>query len=398
MTAEAIIVGGGLVGALTALLLGQQGRRVALVERSRPNREVGELGVDLRNVAISPASAALLDQAGVWDASRSAAYTEMRVWEERGTGEVAFTAASVGREELGWICENSRLLEALWAALDAIRNVSVHVGDEIQDVAVGPAEARLALPGETLVGRLLIGADGGRSLVRSALNVGLADTPTGHCALATVVRIGNGHAGIAWQRFLLEGPLAVLPSSDPHLASVVWSQSPEAAGRRRDMDAQAFCAELEASLEHRLGRVEVVDRRVVFPISQLLVENFNPVPRALLIGDAARVIHPLAGLGANVGCEDVRALVKTAQGVPVDGDLGAQGTWSGFARRRRARAQFMLGLMTVFRRTYAAKSPLSHLLRNTGVSLFDRSGWVKQQFIREALGVGQAAGPLTRSW
>jgi 2-octaprenylphenol hydroxylase len=117
----------------------------------------------------------------------------------------------------------------------------------------------------------------------------------------------------------------------------------------------------------------------------------------LLIGDAARAIHPLAGLGANVGFEDVRDVVANTEVLPADADLGAAELWQTFARQRRARAQMMLALMTGLRRTYAARGPVSGWLRNLGVNWLEQSEPLKQQFIREALGLGplaQGLGPL----
>lgn len=397
MIADVIVVGGGLVGALSAALLGRQGRRVVLVERTRPQREAGELGIDLRNVAISPASQALLESAGVWQQLDAAAYSRMCVWEERGTRQLEFTAAEVGRSELGWICENSELVCALWDELEALDNVELRVGEEVQQVTASTDQAGVALRTGEVTGRLLIGADGHRSSVRTALGVAVSEKPTGHHALATVIRTQKAHEGVAWQRFLLDGPLAILPSREPHLASVVWSQSAAQAERRAQQEAAAFCAELGQCTELRLGRIEAVDRRMVFPVSQMLAESFNPVPRVLLIGDAARAIHPLAGLGANVGFEDVRDVVANTEVLPADADLGAAELWQTFARQRRARAQMMLALMTGLRRTYAARGPVSGWLRNLGVNWLEQSEPLKQQFIREALGLGplaQGLGPL----
>lgn len=388
MSAEVVIVGGGLVGALTAVLLGAQGRQVELLERSRPQRQVGELGIDIRNVAVSPASRQLLEAAGVWQQLTAAPYDRMCVVEERGTRQLEFAAQDVDRTELGWMCEHSEIVCALWGVLEGMDTVALRVGDSVQDVATDAEQVVVTLDSGALTARLLIGADGNQSSVRGALGVAVREQATGHHALATVIRTELDHGGVAWQRFLLDGPLAVLPSCHRRLASVVWSQSAAAAERRMNQDADGFCVELAEQMEQRLGRVEAVDRRLVFPVSQMLAESFNPRPRVLLIGDAARAIHPLAGLGANVGFEDVRELVGVTEKLASRADVGAGGLWESFASQRRARAQMMLALMNGLRRIYAAPDPLTGWLRNVGVDWLDHSAQLKRQFILEAMGQG----------
>lgn len=392
--ADIVVVGGGLVGALAALGIAQTGRQVMLVDRNRPQRQRGELGIDIRNIAVSPASRQLLEQVGVWSALHAAPYSGMQVWEERGTRSMSFLADEVGRPELGWILESSEVVCALWDVLAAMDNVVLGTGAALEDVSTTQSEALLRTTEGEISCRLLIAADGARSRVRQALDVATDESDTGHHALATVVRTARGHGGVAYQRFLIEGPLALLPSTDPHLSSVVWSQPPEQAEHRAAIGAEQFCADIERCLEARLGKVQAVDQRFVFPLRQMLVQSFNPDPRVLLIGDAARVLHPLAGLGANIGFEDVRDLLEDLTAMPGSQDPGAAHLWGKFARQRRARSQIMLSLMTGFRRVYAASDPLSQWLRNTGVDWLNQAGILKSQLIKEALGLG----PVARRW
>jgi len=396
--ADIVVVGGGLVGALTALGIARTGRDVTLLDRQRPQHQRGRLGLDIRNVAVSPASAELLDQLGVWSALHAAPYCSMQVWEERGTRAMAFAASEVGRSELGWIVESSEVVCALWDALSQLGNVTLAADAELEDVSADPSGVTVRTAGAQVRARLLIAADGGRSKVRQVLGIAADETPTGHHALATVVRTQHPHGGTALQRFLLDGPLALLPSTDAHLSSVVWSQPPSQAERRAALPDDEFCADIEACLEARLGVVQAVDQRVVFPLSQMLVHSFNPRQRVLLIGDAARVLHPLAGLGANIGFEDARDLLDDLNAMPLQQDPGAPLLWRKFARQRRVRSQMMLSLMTGFRRVYAASDPLSQWARNTGVGWLNHTGplagALKSQLMKEALGLG----PVARRW
>ena len=397
---DVAVVGGGLIGAAVALGLAAQDRRVLLIEPRRPAVVRGSLGMDLRTLALSPASRALLDSVGVWGRVEATPYRRMEVWEERGTRAMNFDAAMAGREELGWIVENGPLVEALWSTVDRQHGIRVHHGrladlsagaDEVVLTLAAAADAAAAAPAVAAGparARLLIAADGAASAVRQMLGVAVRSYDVGQMALATVVRTERPHEDTAYQRFLLDGPVALLPGRERHLSSVVWSQSPAEAERRRGLDDAGFAAELGRAVQHRLGAVEAVDRRLTFPLRQHIAERFNPHPRALLVGDAARVVHPLAGQGANLGLEDVRGVLEVLDGLAPGADPGSPGLWRAFDRRRGARARMMVGLMGALRQAYAAGDPLTQWLRNTGVGLLDGLVPLKRQIMVEAMGLG----------
>ncbi|HEX7036758.1 MAG TPA: FAD-dependent monooxygenase [Pseudomonadales bacterium] len=390
------VAGGGVIGAAVALGAAQRGFRVLLVERSVPERSRGRLGFDLRTLAVSPASRALLDGLGVWNSLTAAPYRRMEVWEERGTRAITFDAREVARSELGWIVENSLAVVELWAALSRQESVTVREAG-VSEVRPEPDRVDLELAGEWVSAHLLIGADGAQSAVRERLGVAVRPFEVNQMALATVVRTARPHEDTAWQRFLLDGPVALLPTPDPHVCSVVWSQSPEQADRRALQDDAEFAVELERAVQSRLGAVEAVDRRLVFPLRQQLAASFNPHPRVLLIGDAARVVHPLAGHGANLGFEDVRDVLDVLTDLGPGADPGTAGLWRAFDRRRRTRSQLMIAVMGGLRQIYARGDPLTQWLRNTGVGWLDRATPVKRQLIVEAMGLGPVSRGLGRS-
>lgn len=395
MTAEAydlIVVGGGLIGAAAALGAGRQGRRVMLLERARPEAVSGRFGMDIRNVSLSPASRSLLTSLGIRGELQCAPFVGMHVWEEQGTEALDFSAADVDRQELGWIVENAHLVSALWAALDSLDTVDMVVGESLEQLAVEASCVEVTTDAGRYQGKLLVAVDGARSRVRHLLGLETVSYPTGHHALVTLLQTELPHRGIAHQRFLLDGPLALLPSTEPDCVSVVWSQSQEQAERRQALSDVEFCQEIGAACEHQLGEVIACDDRHVFPLFQHLVADFNPGQRLLLLGDAARVLHPLAGLGANVGFEDVRDFLDRLAQLPEGEDPGSRGIWKRFARHRRTRAQLMLGLMTALREVYSEDDPYLQWLRNLGVKLTATVTPVRRQVIREALGLGPLAG------
>lgn len=388
---EVAIIGGGPVGAIAALGLADAGRRVALIDRMRPQAQQGRLGADLRAMALSPASQALLAELDLWPRLHPTPYRSMRVWEERGTAQLRFDAAEAGRAELGWIQESGPLSEAAWARLAEHPKVELLLGDAPSAVRPAPSAVVLQVGGRELSVALLIVADGAQSPVRRQLGVGTQVWNTQQVAIASIVRTAKGHANTAWQRFLLDGPVALLPCADAQTAALVWSQSPEAADRRMALSDAAFCAELTCATEACQGEVEAVDRRLRFPLAQSVARTFGPHHRVLLIGDAARVVHPLAGLGLNLGFEDVAGLLRTAKGAL---DPGAPGLWRTFARSRRARALSMAHFLSALQGFYGLSQPAAGWLRNFGVRMVNNSAPLKRQLIAEALGLGPLAQRL----
>jgi 2-octaprenylphenol hydroxylase len=394
---DVAVVGGGLIGAVAALGAARLGRRVALIEQAEPAPALGALGHDLRTIAVAPAAQALLAELGVWERLAPAPYRAMRIWDERGTATMQFDALEVDRRELGWIIENGPTLAEVWQVLRAHPDVTLCVGAPVSAVSVANDRVNLALGGSgsgprAIDARLVIAADGARSRVREALGVQADIRETGHHALATVVRTERPHCGVAHQCFLPGGPVALLPGTEPELCSVVWSQSPDEAVRRQALDPAAFCTELTRATARCLGAIVAVDKRLVFPLTQMLAKDMHPDARVLLIGDAAHVLHPLAGLGANVGFEDVRALLDVLGRLPPQADPGQATLWRAFARQRRVRAELMVGLMATLQQLYAGTDPLRQWLRNTGVRWLNGAPALKRQIMQEAMGLGPLAG------
>lgn len=388
MIYDVAVVGGGLVGSLSAILLGQLGYSVVLIEKDQPVRSSGDFGLDLRSIAVSPASKILLESAGIWGLLNPTPYKEMCVWEEFGASKLTFSSEISGNQELGFICENTEILEAMWCLLGSINTVKCMTGNVLEDLQVHSDCVTLSLGREQVSAKLLLGADGADSRVRTALRAETKTLATRHHVLATVVEFSGSHAGVAWQKFLPDGPIAVLPSSNAHVAFIVWSQKQEQAQRRKEQDGDGFCQELTVVLEARFGVANRCDHRVVFPVTQHLVKTFCPSPRVVLLGDAARVIHPLAGLGANVGFEDVAALIDILAVNRSVSDIGTLHDWKGFSKNRIRKSKLMIEAMSRLDNLYANTSPLFTFIRNKSIKTLDRNKFIKKRLILEAQGLG----------
>ena len=394
LNCEVLVAGGGLIGASAALALSRRGLNVVLVDRGEPPVTRGRLGFDVRTVALNPASVALLTELDVWPAFAACPFVSVYVCEERGTRHIEFLASEVDRTELGWIVEVSPSVAALWSALKRQSNLTI-VSGSIDSVAASADAVRLQAGDTKLTAQLLIAADGANSSIRTQFGVDTGRFETHQSAIATVVELERDHGGMAWQCFLRDGPLALLPlpaRDGRFFSSVVWSQADATAQQLMGLDDDAFAARLGRSIDARFGAVRAVDKRHCFPLEQLVASSFQPAPRVLLVGDAARVLHPLAGQGVNLGFEDVTEVLRVAVQVP-SADLGDDELWRGFARRRRLRADVMVRAMDAFAMAYRLTDPGLNWLRNVAVDLLNAAPPLKRQLIREALGFGIFAPP-----
>lgn len=391
---DAAVVGAGIVGLAAAVALARDGYRIALIERTPPERLRGALGFDLRSVALTPASVDFLRALGGVEEADLAPVEAMRVWEYDGSGSLGFE----GDGALAFVAENSVLTTRLWEVaencLDILPQASV----------AGLAQGRdtVILAGPDVAARLVIGADGANSLVRKLADTSLRYEPLyrggPQRAVATVARAVKSHGNVAFQRFGRSGPVALLPlrngapgggseSGSGRTVSVIWSTSDADGQRLLSLDDEPFRRALGEETEGVLGDFVAVDRRLSFPLRQGLVADFNPKPRIVVIGDAARTLHPLAGQGVNIGLEDVRGLVVGAR----RSDLGAPGLWRGFSRERRTRSKLMMASMRALLAAYCgphAGNPWMRLARNVGVRFIDTAPGAKAQLIREAMGLG----------
>ncbi|MCY3814561.1 MAG: FAD-dependent monooxygenase [Gammaproteobacteria bacterium] len=392
---DAAIVGGGIVGLAAALALASAGHRVALVERTPPTRQRGALGFDIRTLALTPDAAAFVCDLGA-DLDVMAPIRAMHVWEFDGTSSLTFEHPGA----LARVAENSDITAALWGAAE--RRLTLFAPTSVVGVDASPGHMTLALEdvpagerGSTVSARLLVAADGESSVVRALSGVAVRREPTPRHgmqrALATIAKTRRPHGDTAWQRFGATGPVALLPLTDEHHVAVIWSASESVSTRLAALDDAAFIAALAEETEGVTDGFEAVDRRVSFPLQQTLAADLNPSPRTLIIGDAARTLHPLAGQGVNVGLEDVRALAAQAA---AGGDLGAAGRWGDFARARRVRSKVMIAAMRALLTAYCganAANPWMRLARNATIRRIDASPNVKAHLIREAFGLGPLA-------
>jgi 2-polyprenylphenol 6-hydroxylase len=405
---DVVVVGAGLAGACAAALLARHSgivpQRIALLAHALPvtSRAVTDAPPALRVVAISRASERVLRAAGAWarlDQRRLCAYERMRVWHHAaaasGPDALCFDAADIGEPNLGYIAENGALLHACADSLRAAGGTLI--GAQLAAAVINADHARLeCTDGRTLTARLLVGADGARSLVRNTAGLTLRTHDYRQLAIVATVRTERAHQNIAWQRFLPTGPLAFLPLFDGS-SSIVWSVDEAQAPQLRDCSEAQFNQRLQAALDGVLGATVLVSERASFELRSTAAESYV-APRCALIGDAAHVIHPLAGQGANLGLLDAAALCESVAGAGAQReDPGAMRVLRGYEQQRRTHNLLMdaamSALLSGFGAGAGAGAGRAAWLLDRALGVVNRSGVLKRAFMRQALGT---AGELPR--
>ncbi len=310
---DVVVVGGGVVGASCALALADAGLAVALVEGREPSPwQVAQ--PDLRVFAFAADNVQLLQRLGVWESvqrARAHPYRRMQVWDAAGGGDLLFDADRFGRSELGWIVENSLLQDRLWAALPAA-GVEIHCPARVEGLEQDEHGVRLRLQdGRRLDAALAVAADGAESTLRMLAGIEVDRHDYHQRGVVAYVDSAQDNAATAWQRFLPTGPLALLPVA-PQRSSIVWTLPEQEAARVLALDDEAFDRELTRASGGRLGDLNVISARAAFPLRRQLARAYV-AGRVLALGDAAHVVHPLAGQGVNLGLRDVAALQRWIQ-------------------------------------------------------------------------------------
>ena len=324
---DALIIGGGLVGSVLATAFSRAKLRTVLIEARDP-KELGQASFDDRSVALANGSQRILDGLGLWEALVSDAepIRSIHISERGRFGVSRILATEEGVPALGYTLENRVLTNAIWIDLSGEKYFTCIAPAQLKKITWNAdavkANVSLADGNQTITGRLLVAADGARSSVRKALSIDMMEEKYSQNAVVLNIKTEVHHNGRAFERFATDGPLALLPLSRSRTA-VVWTRPEEELGRSMSLDEIAFRDELQDAFGHRLGKLTRIGARSSYPLARVRSKQ-RVGDRAVLVGNAAVSLHPVAGQAFNVALRDVAVLTeiineeRASQGLQAD--------------------------------------------------------------------------------
>ncbi len=392
---DVVIAGGGFAGRTLALVLAKQapqGFRIALVDAETPTANGGRPD-DARALALSAATKRLLSLLGLWDTLTPSAQpiSSIEITDSPLNADVrqhflGFDDELKGSEATAYIVEAGDLSHGLAAAVEEEEAIEMIVPDTVPDFAAGlfGVTATLAHAGK-IEARLLVAADGKRSKLRERAGIKCVGWSYPQIGIVTTVAHARPHRGRAVQHFLPAGPFAILPLTG-NRSSIVWTEARETGESIMAASEAEFVAELTKRFGHRLGEIALAGPRQSFPLDLQIARSFV-ADRLALIGDAAHVVHPLAGQGLNIGMRDVAALAEIiVESVRLGLDFGDAPQLERYERWRRFDSAFSATVMDGLNRLFSNDSAPLRVLRDLGLGLVDRAPAVKRFLVREAAG------------
>jgi ubiquinone biosynthesis UbiH/UbiF/VisC/COQ6 family hydroxylase len=384
---DVAVVGTGVVGLAAALGCAHQRLRVALIGPvPRVRVPTAAAPFDPRIYALAGASVQLLDDVRAWpqvDATRVQPVVRMQIEGDAG-GALSFDAYAAALERLATIVEECELLRALWMACGFAPTLS-HADGSFEGFEAGADAVRLQLAGGGRIqARLLLGADGKGSAVRAAAGLSAVQTPHRQTAVVANFACAEPHRGVAHQWFTDEGVVALLPLPGAH-ASLVWSAPEALAAELLALSPADLAARVGARTRGRLGELSCLGGSHGFGLADLRMERVV-AERVALLGDAAHVVHPLAGQGLNLGLQDVAQLLKVLAQREAWRDPG---DWVVLRRHERARAEpvgMMRFTVNSLARLFGSADPALRWARNRGLDWVQAAGPLKNLLIRRAVG------------
>lgn len=386
---DVTIIGTGMIGLSLAALLSKRHFSVALIESETHVLSWPRESLTTRVSAIHRASHRLFEYLNIWEKIDPAAYAPlktMQIWDCAGT-QIDFDSADVHVAQMGWIVENRAIVKALCESLQHDSTVDFYCPNKPAHFILENNLAKLTLHDQTTLScDLVVGSDGAHSWLRQRMPVTLEERPYYHKAITAVIESSKPHHHCAYQKFSDTGPIALLPTSRSHQTALVWSADHDVSDNLLQESDDAFSHTLTKALDGRLGICTVKSSRHQFPLIRRHANDYVSAHCAL-IGDAAHTIHPLAGLGANLGLMDAACLAETITNArDRKKPIGSLRTLRRYARWRKADNAVTMATMDVLKNIFCTNESVVNMARNIGVNLLNNCPIAKKQIMRKAMG------------
>lgn len=380
------IVGGGMIGAAMALGLARMSNplKILLLERQEPHSFQADQSPDLRLSAFNLHAINLFKQLDAWQhikKMRLRPYSTLSVWESPSTKTI-FNANDIGQNVLGYFIENRLVQLGLLQSIssDHQQQIDVLYGEEIRHIDTHAATVSLD-SGVCIQAKMILGADGAQSLVRKASNIVTSGWQYSQGANAILIKVNEAIPDTTWQQFHPSGPRALLPMYDNY-ACLVWYDKKVQSKRIHQADKHTLKKMIKAAFPSDLASFDIVSK-ASFPIARMHAHKYGN-GKAIIIGDAAHTINPLAGQGVNLGFKDVSILLQhiQEQGIQSVPDLCAM-----FEKSRKGHNLAMMTAMDVIYSVFSNKSLPLRLIREAGLKAANQAGPIKSKVLRYAMGV-----------
>jgi 2-octaprenyl-6-methoxyphenol hydroxylase len=386
--ADLVVIGGGLAGLPFAIACAGAGLRVVVIDREVPAQQLAA-PFDGRSSAIAFGSRRVLDGIGVWRhvGPEAQPILDIRVVDQGSPLFLHYDHTEIGDQPFGWIVENRVLRQALHRRMAELPDLAYLAPAQASRVERGPDGVEIDLAeGGLIRARLVIAADGRNSALRQAAGIRTMGTEYAQHAISGTVAHDQPHHGVAVEHFLASGPFAILPMTG-NRSSIVWTEKTALVPALLRLDQAEFDREVSRRFGDFLGRTEWIGPRWSYPLQNLYAERVID-RRLALIGDAAHVIHPLAGQGLNLGIRDVAALAELVVDASRLGlDPGADDVLERYQRWRRVDTLALSAVTDGLNRLFSNDLAPVKLARDLGLAFVQRTPPLKRLFMRHAMGV-----------